>query len=259
MIHAPGITVNGMQITPEQISAEVQYHPAPSLPEAKYQAMQALVIRELLIQQAVKRGLCDMESVQPDEVIDRLLAQELSVPEPNREECERYYSNNRKRFSTAPLFEVSHILYLAPPEDKGAREQAKSKAQSAINRIQEKPDVFETIARAESACSSGRDGGRLGQIGKGQTVPAFEAVLLTMQEGDISGEPVATEVGYHVIRVHKRAEGKLIPFETVAGWIADSLKQESWRRAFSQYVQILVGSAEISGFRLNGADTPLVQ
>jgi peptidyl-prolyl cis-trans isomerase C len=59
MISAPGITVNGVKITIEQINSEVQYHPAPSLPDAKYQAMQALVIRELLIQQAIKLGLCD--------------------------------------------------------------------------------------------------------------------------------------------------------------------------------------------------------
>ena len=62
MIEAPGITVNGFKITPDQISAEVQYHPAADLPEAKYQAMQALVIRELLIQRAASLGLCDHDS-----------------------------------------------------------------------------------------------------------------------------------------------------------------------------------------------------
>lgn len=258
MIQAPGITVNGISITPEQISAEVQYHPAPSLFEAKYQAMQALVIRELLLQQAAKKGLCE-DSDQPDEIIDKLLAQEISVPEPGREECERYYNNNKNRFHTAPLFEVSHILYPAPPDDVEAWKLAREKANFSLKQIQKNPEMFESIARDESACSSGKDGGRLGQIGKGQTVPAFESALLSMQEGDISAEPVATEVGYHIIRVHKKAEGKLMPFESVSDWIADLLQQESWRRAFSQYVQILIGKAEISGFHLKGADSPLVQ
>jgi peptidyl-prolyl cis-trans isomerase C len=258
MIQAPGITVNGIKITPEQISAEVQYHPASSLAEAKYQAMQALVIRELLLQQAVTCGLC-APAARPDEAIDRLLSQEIAVPEPGREECERYYNNNRKRFFTAPLFEVSHILYPAPPDDAPARRKARKKAEAALARIRKDDTLFEAVARAESACSSGREGGRLGQIGEGQTVPAFEAALLAMQEGDISTEPVATEVGFHIIRVHKRADGQLMPFEAVAEWIADSLKQESWRRAFSQYVQILAGQAKISGFLLKGADSPLVQ
>lgn len=259
MIEAPGITVNGIAITPEQINAEVQYHPASSLPEAKYQAMQALVIREILIHRAVKLGLCGSVPQNPDEIIDRLLAQEISVPLPAAAECRRYYDSNRKRFYTSPLFEVSHILYPAPPDDTEARNKTRDKAALALARIKNDPASFESIARCESACSSGRDGGRLGQIGKGQTVPAFEEAMLKMNKDEISEEPVATEVGYHIIRIHEKADGELMPFESVSGWIGDFLRQESWRRAFGQYVQILAGQAKISGFHLKGADTPLVQ
>jgi peptidyl-prolyl cis-trans isomerase C len=192
-------------------------------------------------------------------MIDRLLEREITVPEPGREECERYYKNNGKQFHTSPLFEVSHILYLAPPEDDEACKIAKEKAMSALSRLAKEPSAFESIARAESACSSAKDGGRLGQISKGQTVPAFEAALFSMKEGDLSAEPLATEVGYHIIQVHKRVDGKLMPFDSVAGWIEDFLKQATWRRAFGQYIQILIGQAKISGFHMNGADTPLVQ
>jgi hypothetical protein len=45
---APGIEVNGIKISPDEINAEVQYHPAESLFSAKYEAMKALVIREIL-------------------------------------------------------------------------------------------------------------------------------------------------------------------------------------------------------------------
>ena len=51
----------------------------------------------------------------------------------------------------------------------------------------------------------------------------------------------------------------VLPFESVAEWIGDHFKKESWQRAFKQYIQILAGQAKISGFRLGGADTPLVQ
>jgi peptidyl-prolyl cis-trans isomerase C len=261
MIEAPGITVNGIKISPEQINAEVQYHPAPSLLDAKYKAMQALVIRELLIQQAVKLGICEAEKNRdaPDELIDRLLEREITVPEPSPMECERYYNNNIKRFYTSPIFEASHILYLAPPEDEEAQKRALNLAEKALSSIRSNPEIFETIARSESACPSGKLGGNLGQISKGQTLPAFEAALLAMKEGDLSSEPVLTEVGYHIIRLHRRSEGQQLPFESVSSWVADHLKKESWQRAFSQYIQILAGHAKISGFRLHGADTPLVQ
>ena len=257
----PGVDVNGVKITPEQIGAEVQYHPAGTLPEAKYEAMQALVIRELLIQRAATMGLCSREEAikKPDSTIDELLAREISVPDPDEQTCRRYYENNKGRFHTSPLFEVSHIFYLAPPGDEGARAKAREKAGRALSRLKDKPGLFEAIAREESGCSSAKDGGCLGQISKGQTLPAFEAALLSMKEGDISTQPVATEVGYHIIKVHARAEGKLLPFESVKDWIADFLKTQSWQRAFSQYIQILAGEADIKGFRLKKADTPLVQ
>lgn len=258
---APGITVNGISISPEQISAEVQYHPAETLLEAKYQAMHALVIRELLVQEAVSKGVAsrDKADQSPDEVIEKLLDCEISVPEPTPEERERYYLNNKKKFHTSPLFEVSHILYAADPEDEKARKEAFKKAKSALEKILKKASLFKVIAAEESACSSGKDGGRLGQIGKGQTMPAFEAALMKMQEGEISEEPVASEVGYHIIRVHKRAEGNLLPFEAVSDWIAKTLTEQSWNRAFNQYVQLLAGKSKISGFKIRAAETPLVQ
>ena len=261
MSFAPGITVNGIKITSDQINVEVQYHPAKALPEAKYEAMQALVIRELLIQKAASLGFCAREEAvkNPDQIIDDLLGSEISVPDPDEQTCRRYYENNKKRFYTSPLFEVSHILYLAPPEDDDARAKAKTKAESALVRIKSQPKLFDEIAKQESGCSSAKEGGRLGQISKSQTLPAFESVLMSMKEGEMSAEPVATEVGYHIIKVHERAEGKQLPFESVKDWIADFLKSQSWQRAFSQYVQILAGEAKISGFRLKQADTPLVQ
>lgn len=261
MIEAPGITVNGVKITPDQINVEVQYYPAESLFSAKYEAMQALVVRELLIQRAVDLKLCthDEGVKNSDSILESLFEAEIEMPEADKETCERFYDNNKEQFFTSPLFEASHILYPAPPRDENARAAALKKAQNALEHIQEKPESFKAIAKVESACSSAKTDGHLGQITKGQTTPAFEAALLDMQEGDISKEPLASEFGYHVIKVHKRLEGKQLPFDAVHEWVADTLKRQSWQRAFSQYVQLLAGQAEISGFKLKTADSPLVQ
>ena len=259
---APGIEVNGIKITPDEINAEVQYHPASSLVEAKVEAMQALVIRELLLQRAAELGLCERaEAVKnPDSIIDDLLDREITTPEPDEDTCSRYYKNNKSKFVTSPLFDVAHILYLVPPEDSDLRAQAKRKAEEAIKTLQDKPEAFEELARLHSACSSAKDGGRLGQISKGQTMPGFETALFSMKEGEISQQPAETEVGYHVIKVFRRAEGKQLPFNAVREWIRDSLQTQSRNRAFYQYVQLLAGRAKISGFRLGSeASTPLVQ
>lgn len=261
---APGIEVNGIKISIDDINSEVQYHPAESLAIAKYEAMKALVIKEVLIQRAVEMGLCARDEAvkNPDSVIDQLLEREVTVPMADGQTCERYYENNRKKFFTSPLFEVSHILYMAPPEEQEARMTALKRAQSALARLRKAPDaqdIFESIAKEESACSSAKDGGRLGQISRGQTMPAFEAALFQMTEGEISKEPVPTEVGYHIIKVHKRVDGKQLPYENVTGWIAQDLHEKSWNRAFNQYIQLLLGRCKISGFRLEGSQNPLVQ
>lgn len=90
-------------------------------------------------------------------------------------------------------------------------------------------------------------------------MPAFEKALFSMKEGELSAEPVASEVGYHIIKVHKCVQGKQLPFGNVSEWIARELHEKSWRRAFHQYIQLLAGRCKISGFRLEGIHTPLVQ
>lgn len=257
---APGIVVNGVKITPDVINAEVQYYPAETYFDAKYQTMQALVIKELLLQEAAHQGTDVSTAVDnPDIVIDALLERELDIPSTDEETCKRYYEQNLRRFMTSPLYQVSHILYLAPPEDEKAYAQAKIKAEDALARIQQKPDLFKLIAKKESACSSSGEGGNLGQISKGQTLPAFEAALMAMKAGDMSAEPLASEVGYHIIKVHEFAEGKQLPYDAVAEWIADFLEQQSWKVALNQYIQVLAGKADISGFDLKASRSPLVQ
>lgn len=257
----PIISVNGVVITPEQINAEVQYHPAPALLDARYQAMRALVVRELLLQRAAKIGLCDAESssLKPDAVIDRLLQEEIKIPAPTESELRRYYENNLKQFYTSPLCEVSHILYLAPPEDAAARTAAQERATAALAELHTSPERFAEIALRDSACPSAKDGGSLGQISRNQTLPEFEEALLKMKAGDISAAPVASTVGYHIIQLQRRVEGNQLPYEAVAKWIEDHLCAQSWQRAVSQYIQVLAGEAEIVGFRLTSAETPLVQ
>lgn len=258
---APPISVNGIEIPASQINAEIQYHPAEKFSDAKEMAMRALVVRELLLQEAQSKGIFDERCSVKDEqaVIDELLKKEVRVPEPDKESCERYYKSNRSRFVTSPLFQVSHILFSAPADDASAREAASKKSGDVLAILRKNPDRFADMAKEYSSCSSGKEGGRLGQISKGHTTPEFEAALFKMQKGEISREPVATRYGYHIIYVHEREESKEMPFEMVQEWVSDYLKQSVWQRAVSQYIGVLAGKSDIKGFKLKAADSPLVQ
>lgn len=255
------VFVNGIRITENVVRAETQHFPATTFDEARTKALRAIVIRELLLQRAAELGLCsEKEAVtHPDPIIDVLLEKEITVPEADEETCRRYYTSNRPKFFTSPLFEVSHILYPAAPNDSKARAAAKKCALNAIKVLRKEPSLFKDMAASQSACPSAAQGGALGQICKGQTLPAFEAALLAMKEGELSAEPLETEVGFHVVKLHKRLEGQQLPFDVVRDWIRHYLLTQCWNRAFNQYVRLLAGRATIKGFDLDAQANPLIQ
>jgi len=262
------VFVNGIELSDHAINAELQYHPAGSVEEARAAAARALVVRELLLQAAEQRGIVrpdalegqtDERETKDEALIRTLLAREVKTPEPDEATCRRFYDSNQKRFRSPDLFEAAHILFPADPEDADATARAKQQAAAALGEVLAAPQRFADLARELSACSSAAHGGNLGQISRGQTVPEFETFLFNIEEGQTCPVPVKTRFGYHVLRLNRRIEGRQLPFEVVRDKIADYLREHVWRRAISQYLQLLVGQAEIRGIELNGASTPLVQ
>jgi peptidyl-prolyl cis-trans isomerase C len=50
-----------------------------------------------------------------------------------------------------------------------------------------------------------------------------------------------------------------LPYEAVAQDIRRELYQRVWQKSVAQYLQTLVGAADIQGIQLAGADSPLLQ
>ncbi len=250
------ITVNGVEIAESAVHAEMQHHPAPSRERAEHQAAVALVIRELLLQEAGRLGV---EGADDDARIAALVAREVETPEADEASCRRYFDANPARFRSADLFEVAHILRMAPPEDAEARARARAEAQALLAELKADPGRFAELAREHSDCPSKMTGGNLGQVSQGQTVPEFEQALFAMQEGELRDEPVETRFGFHLVRLERRIQGAPLPFDAVREQIASFLRDSVQRMALHQYLRILIGRAEITGIELEGADSPLVQ
>lgn len=64
---------------------------------------------------------------------------------------------------------------------------------------------FAAVARDHSLCPSSRDGGNLGEFGRGQMVPEFDEVVFSADVGKTVG-PVKTQFGYHLIEVTSRTD-----------------------------------------------------
>jgi peptidyl-prolyl cis-trans isomerase C len=248
------ISVNGVAISDAAIHAEMQYHPARSVAAAQREAAQALVVKELLALEASSRGFGEG----PDGIA-ALLEEAISVPDADEETCRRYYAQNRKRFRSPDLFEAQHILIAAAPDDGPARETARLKAETLLAEIERDPARFEALAREHSECPSRDQGGHLGQITRGSTVPEFETFLFSLDPGETCAKPVPSRYGFHIVRLLHREAGRELPFDHVKQKVADYLQESAWRRAVHQYIQLLVGRARIEGIDLGGATSMLVQ
>ena len=247
------ITVNGVVISDAAIHAEIQHHPAPSRELAEYAARLALVARELLVQEAARLGIVDADE---DARIEALIKREVQTSEPDEANCRQFFEAHRQRFRSSDLFEVSHILCVAPPDDGQARATARARAESVIAQLDEPGVKFAELAAQWSDCPSKQTGGSLGQIGLGQTVPEFEQALFAMQEGEISRQPVESRFGFHVIQLHHKAEGRPLDYDWVRDRIIAYLREQGERQAISQYLALLTSRAEISGIDLLSTDAP---
>ncbi|HXF86976.1 MAG TPA: peptidylprolyl isomerase [Xanthobacteraceae bacterium] len=255
------IRVNGVPIPRAAISAEAQHHPARTPIEAWNQAAQALIVRELLLQEARRLGVCaepasdaqGRRETDEEALIRALLEREIATPEPDEATCRRYYEQNPRRFRSPDIYEAAHILFAARKDDAQAYARAKAAAEQCLAVLRQQPGRFAELAQVHSACPSAAQGGNLGQITKGQTTPEFERALVALAPGEMTQAPVATRYGFHLIRLDRRHEGRQLPYELVAHRIADYLREAVRRRALAQYVARLAGSARIEGIELPSA------
>ncbi|WP_407147123.1 peptidylprolyl isomerase [Bradyrhizobium sp. ORS 86] len=216
--------------------------------------------RELLRQRAVSIGLLATDEADANAVgegIERLLSVEVKVPAPTEAECRRYYETHGEEFISGDLVHARHILFqvtLGVPVPK-----IRARAEQALNAILAEPNRFAALAEELSNCPSGRQGGDLGQIARGTTVPEFEKALFRIDAVGILPELVKTRYGFHIVAVDRMIPGQKSPFEMVHADIAQSLRSSVERRALKQYVAILAGEASVVGVDLDAASSPLVQ
>ena len=87
----------------------------------------------------------------------------------------------------------------------------------------------------------------MGQLGPGDTVPEFEAILHQLEEGTITQTPTLTRHGWHIVRMDAVALGETLPFEAVKQKISDAMEKAAWANHARVFVDHLVASADITG------------
>lgn len=253
----PVITVNGVAIPEQDLANELQYHPNENFNVVVQQAGQALVIRQLLINEAKKQGIEATEGNE-EEAMQKLVENNINYDAPNAEICQRYFNSNKEKFMTMPLMEVDHILLAAAKDDIEGRDAASSNAKVIISQLQQEvnngePSSFAALAKEYSACPSKENGGNLGQLSKGQTVPEFERQLMPLSEG-LSDKAIESRYGFHVVNINRKIEGKQLDYDMVSDKVRGYLINSASHLAIQAYIQSLVELANIDGVEIKFSD-----
>ncbi len=251
----PSVTVNGVMIDRTDIAQELQYHPAANKEDAVFLATQALVVRELLRLAVLAEPSLGISAWQQDEeqAISNLIDKNVQATIADTATCERYYQQNITDFKTDPIMSVRHILLACAPDDGDERLKLKKNAYELIEQINNDANPsaqFIELARQYSACPSREQGGELGVIDKGQTVPEFESHLFKLDKG-LAPSPIESRYGFHIVEVLDKQPGIQMTYEQVSPAIHNKLSQQAFHQALCDYLFTLANEANIEGIEMS--------
>lgn len=194
--------------------------------------------KRLLIQEAIKAGFDKRPDVQADieagkeaTIFDRYVRDVVAGNVVNDSTVRQYYEQHQDEFATPERIHVRHIVITA--SNTGPTARSKEEALEIIKRVaaqlheenagsravnnpkaaaQLRINQFAQAARQYSADASGRSGGDLGWLAKGQLDPDFEAAAWGLPLGMVSGV-VETKFGYHLILVEDKQPAGIEPLD----------------------------------------------
>ena len=204
-------------------------------PQGRRVVLEQLIAGKLLLLDA-RRNLYEAEpefkaelaKLRENLLISYATEKAISTAKVSDKDAEEYYNQNKERFTTEPTVNASHILV-----------DSEEKALAILASIKAGETSFEDAARENSTCPSKANGGNLGDFGRGQMVPEFDAAVFAMEVGQISETPVQTQFGYHLIKLNSKSEAGEMPFAEIAGEIKNALLQEKQRAAYESKINQL--------------------
>lgn len=148
--------------------------------------------------ESVKKRIRDQIMV--DRVRRRRVNLRVTVTE---QEIDRYVQQNREKLETGLTFEARHILFIPDPNrGEDGWEEARRRAADTFDRVLGGGD-FAELAKELSQDGSGKDGGSLGTLKRGELAPDIEAAILRLSPGEASA-PFRSQVGYHLFRLDSK-------------------------------------------------------
>ena len=217
--------VNGKAVPKSRVDALMEQATRggqqPRTPELEQQVRDEVVMREIFMQEAERRGLAGgaeykakMEFARQQILIGELFAEHQKKNPVSDTDAKAEY-DKIKAANAGTEYRARHILVEKEDEAKALLAQIKSGAS------------FEELAKKHSKDpGSGANGGDLDYASANSYVPEFSQAMVALKKGEVTPAPVKSQFGWHIIRLDDSREAQFPGFDEVKGQLVQRMQQQ---------------------------------
>lgn len=222
--------VNGVSIPQARIDLRVKAITAqgqPDSPELRKAIRDDMINLEVLAQESAKLGLDKGADIVQQVELTRLqvlagaFVQDYTKKHPISEDQLKQEYDKLKVKLGGKEYNARHILVETEEEAKAIIAQLGKKAK------------FEKLAEKSKDTGSASQGGSLGWNKPGNFVPEFANVMVNLNKGEYTREPVKSQFGWHVIKLDDVRDMKAPSFEEIKPQLQQHLQQQSIQKAIA--------------------------
>ncbi|MDX9715793.1 MAG: peptidylprolyl isomerase [Thauera sp.] len=219
--------VNGATIPAaraEAMLAEQRAQGAPEGEQLRNAVREELIRREVLSQEAGKKGLdkkadvnAQMELARQAILIRAYLQEYVRTNPVSEADLKKEYEAIKGRMGDKE-YKPRHVLV-----------ETENEAKAIIARLQN-GTPFEEVAKESRDPGSRERGGDLGWSNPGMYVQPFSEAMVKLEKGKYTSTPVKSDFGYHVIQLDDVRDVQAPPFEEVKAQLEQRLQQQKVER-----------------------------
>jgi peptidyl-prolyl cis-trans isomerase C len=204
-------------------------------PQLRAMVKEEVINREILMQEADKRGLSNSAEVKSQVdmarqsiVIRALVADQVKKNPVTDAEIKAEYDKYKAQAGDKE-YNARHILVEKEEDAKAIISKLKGGAK------------FEELAKQSKDPGSATNGGDLDWAAPSSFVKPFSDAMVALKKGQVTETPVKTQFGYHVIRLEDVRAAKIPALEEVKPQITEQLQQQrlqAFQQALKQKAKI---------------------
>jgi peptidyl-prolyl cis-trans isomerase D len=169
------------------------------------------------------------------------------TPQVSEAEIQQYYNQHIKDYQVDEQVKVRHILIKVDQgADAKADAAAKAKAEGILKQIKAGGNFAELAKQNSDDPGSKEQGGELGFLKRGATVPEFDQAAFSLPVGQTS-DLVKTKFGYHILQVEEKQNAHTRPLDEVKPTIVALLTRQKESAQEQAYAQQLANEAQKNG------------